>query len=197
MRLVVIGRTNAQDPLLTVPDGDILICTGDFSSWVGTQHDLERFNIFLGRLPHKHKLVIFGDREEWCECHEAEAAARLFNAYYLCEETVEIGGLKIYGAPWTPPQLGRDNGTRKAFCAPDDYLQLRWNLIPNNLDVLVTHCPPHLGGLYAVVKNRQPKLHVYSHGNGNSYPGAKTKFVSVDAYDLEEKRAGQAVVINL
>ncbi|MCA1609264.1 MAG: metallophosphoesterase, partial [Acidobacteria bacterium] len=59
------------------------------------------------------------------------------NVRYLQDETFEIDGLKIYGSPWQPRfydwafnlMRGRE-------------LREKWALIPDDVDVLVTHGPP-------------------------------------------------------
>jgi len=197
MRIVFIGCTNGKDDLLAVPDGDVLICTGDFSSSFGMRYDLDRFNALLGRLPHKHKFVVFGDYELWCDDHEEEAISRMFNAKVLIDETVEVDGIKIHGTPWSPWSFGRKHGFIKfAFCDDDNFIQYRWAHIPEGLDILVTHCPPGWCGLEEIVAKVRPKVHAFSHGDGKQYY-ARIKQINVEQYDRREKQIGKPVVMDI
>lgn len=55
---------------------------------------------------------------------------------YLQGSAVEIEGLKIYGSPWQPEFQGW------AFNLPrGPRLREKWRLIPEGLDILVTHGP--------------------------------------------------------
>lgn len=61
------------------------------------------------------------------------------NATMLVDEMVELDGLKIYGSPWVPTI-----NYRWAFEADDSMLKTKFDMIPEGLDILVTHCPPRL-----------------------------------------------------
>jgi hypothetical protein len=77
VRIVCLSDTHTIHHTLTVPDGDILLHAGDFTTR-GPMQQVEDFNVWLGSLPHKHKVVIAGGffsfrqiREEkscWCVC---------------------------------------------------------------------------------------------------------------------------------
>ena len=57
-RIVCISDTHSQtdnEDFPSIPDGDILIHSGDFSNH-GTHEDIEKFNAWLGTLPHQHKI---------------------------------------------------------------------------------------------------------------------------------------------
>lgn len=56
---------------------------------------------------------------------------------YLEDYGVEVFGIKFWGTPWVP------NLAYWAFCANDAGLRARAALIPNDIDVLVTHGPPY------------------------------------------------------
>lgn len=85
---------------------------------------------------------------------------------------MRIHGLRIYGTPWVPQY--RD----MAFSIPrGQALKSKWDLIPDDTDILVTHAPP-LGigdtngkgeksgclDLLQTVRQRvQPKFHIFGH----------------------------------
>jgi Icc-related predicted phosphoesterase len=119
--------------------GDILIHCGDFSrrltadKFVST---VTEFNAWLGTLPHRYKIVISGNHEIPFNDHPYEEIARMFtNATYLQDNAVTIEGLKIYGSPWT-------HSSRMAFSAPSEVLRTKWQNIPKDTNILVTHLPP-------------------------------------------------------
>src|ERR1700679_3842906 len=95
---------------------------------------------------------------------------------YLCDSGIEFEGLKIWGSPWTRkfPQI---NPKCKAFtCINDEHLKEKWDLIPLDTDIIITHCPPagildenckrESFGSYTLlheIKRIMPKLHVFGH----------------------------------
>jgi hypothetical protein len=99
----------------------------------------------------------------------AEARAVLTAATYLQDEFAEIAGLRMWASPWTPTwgewAFMRDRGPS---------IREKWQLIPEGLDLLITHGPPAyicdrtLGGehvgcedLREIVEARRPRLHVF------------------------------------
>lgn len=61
----------------------------------------------------------------------------LTNCIYLEDNAVELYGLKFYGTPWQPEFC------RWAFNLPRGKACLeKWDLIPEDCDVLITHTPP-------------------------------------------------------
>lgn len=62
------------------------------------------------------------------------------NLHFLLDSGCEIHGLKFYGSPWVP----YINGGWAFECEDEDELGDRFNLIPKNVDILVTHSPPRI-----------------------------------------------------
>lgn len=60
------------------------------------------------------------------------------NVHMLIDREVVVKGLKFYGMPWVPII-----SYRWAFEADKDKIASKCSLIPNDVDVLVTHAPPH------------------------------------------------------
>ena len=168
---MLLSDTHGRHAERTVPDGDVFVHAGDFSPWVGTLEETAEFNDFLGMLPHSHKVVIAGNHDGCFEHSNAEARMVLTNATYLQDEQVEIDGVKFYGSPWQPEFLDL------AFNLPrGGALRDKWDLIPQDIDVLVTHGPPAGIGdrtfnglrvgckeLFDRVREVKPKLHVFGH----------------------------------
>ncbi len=61
------------------------------------------------------------------------------NAHVLVDRLVEINGLKIYGTPWIPII-----SYRWAFESESEKLKEKFSMIPNRVDILITHTPPHI-----------------------------------------------------
>ncbi|MET4027962.1 Icc-related predicted phosphoesterase [Marinobacter sp. MBR-99] len=137
MKLVCISDTHSLHRRLpSIPDGDVLIHAGDCLGQ-GTLENIEDFNDWLGSLPHRHKIVIAGNHD-WAFQETPELARQaLTSAIYLEDSGVEIEGVRFWGSPWTPIfmnwafMLGRG-----------EPLYNKWQLIPENTDVLITHGPP-------------------------------------------------------
>lgn len=154
---------------LTVPDGDLLIHSGD-ALGRGTYEEAVRFNAWLGLLPHKHKIYVPGNHDEIFEENPAEGRAVMTNAIVLIDESVEVDGLKIYGSPWTKQYYDW------SFMKRDEDLKDLWDRIPRNLDILITHGPPYgildwnMNGIFCgsqklqdAVMQKAPKFHVFGH----------------------------------
>jgi Icc-related predicted phosphoesterase len=193
IRIVCISDTHSktdQENLPIIPDGDILIHSGDFTD-AGAKDEVIKFNEWLGTLPHEHKIVIAGNHEysfdpncikfkklNYDAAHADDMKKELTNCVYLEDSEIVIRGLKIYGSPWQP-KFGSGNSafnvTRGAV------LKEKWDKIPDDIDILITHGPPLGYGdnvgtpfgnvvragckdLLFTIKNRvKPKLHVYGH----------------------------------
>ncbi|XP_076311521.1 metallophosphoesterase domain-containing protein 1-like isoform X1 [Tachypleus tridentatus] len=172
-----------------IPSGDVFIHAGDFTKF-GFVEEVEEFNKFLGALPHTYKIVIAGNHEftfdpskcdtgnlqldsnDSLKCTNNKPQNLLTNCIYLEDSAVEIHGLKVYGSPWQPFfRNGAFNLPRGKACLK------KWNKIPTDVDVLITHTPPVGHGDYCLigvhagcvellntVQNRvKPKYHVFGH----------------------------------
>lgn len=119
----------------------------------------------------------------------------LTNCTYLEDEAIEVYGLKIYGSPWQPEFC------KWAFNLPRGEPCLeKWNLIPEGLDILITHTPPLGHGdlcctgvragcvelLTSVQQRIKPKYHVFGHiheGYGITSDG-KVIYVNASTCDI-------------
>uniref|UniRef100_A0A8C2DER7 Metallophosphoesterase domain containing 2a n=1 Tax=Cyprinus carpio TaxID=7962 RepID=A0A8C2DER7_CYPCA len=61
----------------------------------------------------------------------------LTNCVYLQDSDVTVKGFRIYGAPWTPWFNGWGFNLPRGQSLLD-----KWNLIPEGIDILMTHGPP-------------------------------------------------------
>ncbi len=171
LQIVCMSDTHNKHELLAIPDGDILIHAGDMSSR-GKLGSIEAFNDFLGTLPHPHKVLIAGNHDFAFE-RTPEAARRLItNAIYLQDEEVLIEGIRIYGSPWQPWFFNWAFNLQRG-----EEIRAKWDLIPDQVDILVTHGPAYGHGdrvergelvgcrdLLEVIEERvRPKYHIFGH----------------------------------
>lgn len=138
MKIVCLSDTHNCNGLIKVPDGDLLIHAGD-ATVRGTIHEISVFNKWFAGLPHKFKIFVAGNHDWLFETHNSLACKLLDKSViYLQDSFVEIEGLKIYGSPWQPRYFDwAFNLNRGAELAE------KWKLIPNDIDILITHGPPY------------------------------------------------------
>lgn len=172
MRLVCISDTHGLESTLTsLPSGDILVVAGDFTG-NGSSQDIRFFSLWLKKQPFQHKVVIAGNHDTLFEYDPYSARAMLKNCTYLEDSGVTIKGVHFYGTPWQPEFM------HWAFNLPrGKQLQAKWDMIPDDTDVLITHCPPfgildfanysnaHVGDedLLARVEKIKSKVHIFGH----------------------------------
>jgi Icc-related predicted phosphoesterase len=169
MRIVILSDTHELHRDVVVPDGDLLVHAGDVTFFSRLPSVVPDFNEWLGELPHRHKLVIPGNHDSVLEIPANRE--QITNAHLLIDEEIEIEGLKVWGSPVTPY-------ANAAFGKPTSAQRTaHWSTMPANLDVLITHGPPHgvldcapgeacHGGdleLRAAVIEKRPRLHVFGH----------------------------------
>jgi Icc-related predicted phosphoesterase len=172
MKIVAIADVHNQEPVL--PEGDMLVIAGDLTGH-GTITQMARFSAWLRKQPHRHKVVIAGNHDfclqRWREKEESETMLGGDGIVYLRDQAVEIEGLKIYGTPWQPWFYDwAFNLERGAEIAA------KWALIPEKLDLLISHGPPRGYGdrtnrgervgcedLLAAIELKRPRFTVFGH----------------------------------
>lgn len=204
MRLVLISDTHGQHRKLSMPDGDILIHAGDFTDFGSERHFLD-FNNWLGGLDYKHKIVVAGNHETLLD-RRPERAKELTNCVYLQDSSVEVEGLKIHGSPWNTKLEGF------GFYTPFPEMEKKLKLVPNDIDILITHVPP-LGildcGIWGDqlgcskildrIINVKPKLHVFGHVH-SAYGITQTKqttFVNASCLGAGDEIESKSFVVDL
>eukprot|EP01001_Neometanema_parovale_P009354 NODE_5598_length_928_cov_76.402484_g5375_i0.p1 GENE.NODE_5598_length_928_cov_76.402484_g5375_i0~~NODE_5598_length_928_cov_76.402484_g5375_i0.p1 ORF type:complete len:260 (+),score=53.58 NODE_5598_length_928_cov_76.402484_g5375_i0:57-782(+) len=126
VKIVCISDTHNQHRKLSVPDADVLIHAGDFTSFGREEHIVD-FNDWLGTLPHRHKIVVVGNHEDGGGVKN-KVAKIITNATYLNQSsiTLEDSGLTIFGTGFFWPMRTPN----------PNYAQ-----IPADTDIVVTHGP--------------------------------------------------------
>jgi len=170
MKIVAIADTHTLHDSVDVPDGDMLIFAGDVCSR-GSIMEVGIFAGWLAYLPHKYKIIIAGNHDWAFQRQHDVTVDHLGDVIYLQDDMIEIEGLKIYGSPWQPEFCSW------AFNLPrGDAIKQKWDMIPENIDVLVTHGPPKnildevdegtnegCEELEKAVRRVKPKYHIFGH----------------------------------
>ncbi|XP_052798146.1 metallophosphoesterase domain-containing protein 1-like [Mya arenaria] len=152
VRVVHISDTHMQhdDYKQNIPEGDILIHSGDFSQYSlkiflkrksrERQNLVSEMNSFFGSLPFKHKVLVPGNHEMcFSESDKAFLESHLTEVIYLQDKSVQLEGLNIFGSPWT---ANRWYSYADSFTKKMSRLHRIWSEIPETTDILVTHMPP-------------------------------------------------------
>ena len=160
------GRGKLSD--IKVPDGDVLLHAGDHT-WTGVYEEVVTALDWLESLPHKHKYFVAGNHdflfdESYPDGHQfrtwtirrPESVADLLAKYpsiqYLQDQSAEVEGFKIYGAPWQPwyhnwafqlPGGLKEPWNRYSEIKHDREGAAKiWAKIPDDTQILITHGPP-------------------------------------------------------
>jgi Icc-related predicted phosphoesterase len=191
MRITLISDTHTKHEELLwdkmdLPGGDLLIHAGDIMNSGYNSNDITNFCSWFDTLEqYDHKVFIAGNHDRKFE-DKPEQALEIVNSYknitYLQDDWVKVGideeMAKIYGSPWQPEFYNW------AFNLPKGGpgLMSKWEAIPTDTDILITHGPPqdhldmsgppynepHLGCalLREKVDEQPPKIHVFGHIHG-------------------------------
>lgn len=136
MRLVCLSDTHGFHRRVTVPDGDILVFAGDLTG-KGEFPILNDFCEWLKNMPHRDKVVIFGNHETFAaDLDSARSMIRDTGAKYLENSWCDVQGKRFWGSPYTPPFFNW------AFMRTENELSESYLHIPHSTDILVTHGPP-------------------------------------------------------
>jgi hypothetical protein len=83
VRIVCISDTHGQHAKLGVPAGDVLVHAGDFMAFGDAPKEVVDFNHWLGKQPHRFKVVIAGNHDLMFERHPGAAKELLSNAIWM------------------------------------------------------------------------------------------------------------------
>src|ERR1700733_3463767 len=100
LRLVLLSDTHQLHRETSLPDGDILVCAGDFTCFSKSLKAIIDFNDWLGEQPHR-SVVVPGNHEFFLEADPSRRSL-LSNATVLINEGIEIQRLRIWASPITP-----------------------------------------------------------------------------------------------
>lgn len=157
--------------------GDLLIVAGDLTA-KDEQEQHQEFKEWLLAQNYRRKILIAGNHDnhiQRCELPRYDDGID-----YLEDSGTEFEGLKIWGSPWTAQFSGINPKccafTKNYDCNTDYWLEEHWNFIPDDTDILITHCPPYdildetldgekVGSKTLLAKSLKvaPRLHIFGH----------------------------------
>src|ERR1700688_4400048 len=140
MKIVCLSDTHCRLRKVTIPDGDILVHTGDLT-FKGSIEETSQEVRELGRYRDKFKAIVLVEgNHDWLGARHPELMDQMCydNRITLLRDSgVTIEGLKFYGSPHQPAFCNW------AFNLPrGEALREKWALIPMDTQVLLTHSPP-------------------------------------------------------
>lgn len=222
MRIVAISDTHLthQKHKIDIPDGDILIHAGD-ATFMGREHEIFQFAKWFNSLPHKNKIFCAGNHDFLFERNRSRAEAILLGTatdlweappanpcIYLQDSEVMLEGIRIYGSPWQPWFYDWAFNLQRG---PE--IRAKWDMIPDGIDILITHGPPYGFGdqvpsgervgcvdLLDTIERIKPKLHICGHihlGYGVYQTKVDTKVVNASICNEEYFPENAPVVIDL
>jgi len=198
-RITFISDTHTKHDKLDgfLTGGDILIHAGDLTGR-GYITEIENFMKWYDKINNYDTKVFIAGNHDFGFQDENEKLRGLLTGYktidYLEDELMMVGEdydnmIKIWGTPWQPEFFDW------AFNLPrGEKLKEKWDMIPLNTDILITHGPP-FGKLDYVkypnqnvgceelmkrVEEIKPKIHVFGHiheGYGYVFDG-NTHFIN-------------------
>ncbi len=208
MQIVCLSDTHNCNERITVPDGDLLIHSGDATS-LGSRKEINAFLAWFSSMPHQYKIFVAGNHD-WLYQEDNRLARLLtsnFNIEYLQDSSTVIEGLKIYGSPWQPQFFDWAFNLKRGREMAE-----KWEMIPADTDILVTHGPPHgildktphgdFAGceeLRKKVEEIRPQLHIFGHihhGYGTCEKFGTT-FINAATCDEDYEPSNPPIVLNL
>ena len=170
-----------------IPQCDVIIHAGDFTM-LGFEDEVTDFFDWYSALPIPNKVVVAGNHEIFFDptAKTKYEKGRKFNrittlnprdivpdnVVYLENESAVVNGIRMYGSPYQPELYDWAFNLRRGLP-----LEACWDLIPDDVELLITHCPP-LGHLDVNPKGentgcadlkirsfnlKQLKMHVFGH----------------------------------
>lgn len=138
MKLVCVSDTHMAEPDL--PKGDVLVHAGDFT-FRGRPQEISQQLYWLEKHRHKydHVVIIPGNHDFGFETDYAlyKREAENKGLVILNDTEVVLDGVKFWGSPVTPFFHAW------AFNRYPADIEPHWDLIPDDVNVLITHGPPH------------------------------------------------------
>lgn len=141
-RIVCISDTHNKHGKITLPQGDVLIHSGDLTVSGSEDETVDGLEWLQDQIS-KFKYVIYveGNHDWFGYAHPSlfeEIRSRVApDVIHLRESSIEIENIKIYGFPFIPTL------TNWAFYLSPDDMKKAVEKIPENTNLLISHAPPY------------------------------------------------------
>lgn len=219
MKIWFISDTHNKHEQLAVPDVDLVIHCGDESEsgepWTN-EPESRRFFRWFSALDIPTKIFVPGNHSTAVE-HGLIRAEDYPNVTFLIHAQTDWRGFKIFGTPYTPKFF------EWAYMRERSELDIVWQSIPNNIDILITHGPPkgffdltrdmdtrepvHVGSKSLrrhVLERIKPKIHAFGHihdeksfTNYGIVTRNETQFINCSCCDLSGRLKNKGFVIEV
>jgi len=215
MKIVALSDLHEHFPP-ELPDGDVLVIAGDLTfkhrrDFEGQARFINRqYHSWLLANTHKFKEIItIAGNHDFVFDEHPEMINKL-PGIYLQDSGCEIDGVKFWGTPINPPFC--DWG----FNRRNEVRELAFDLIPEDVDILISHAPPHNvkgkcdfcpGGhvgdpiLADHIRRTKPKVvicgHIHEGGGIIDEFNIDTKVYNVSLCDRRYKPTNPVVVIEV
>jgi Icc-related predicted phosphoesterase len=145
-KLVCISDTHTLHNRIILPEGDIIVHSGDFSNR-GTEDEICDFLEWYSNTDFEHKILVAGNHD-WGFERDPEIYEDMCKEYgitYLNDSGITLNGIKFWGSPVQPEFCDWAFNRRVKEHSPSQYnwIKPHWDMIPEDTDVLVTHGPPY------------------------------------------------------
>ncbi len=136
----IVAVSDLHGNLPPIPECDILLLGGDIcpnshsllqSQWLDVA-----FRHWLEEIPAKHVVGVAGNHDLIFESKNSHLVPSGLRWHYLQHSIIELEGLKIFGSPWTLPICG-------AFQCDEESMERKNSQIPEGVDIVLLHGPPH------------------------------------------------------
>jgi len=219
--------------------GDLLIVAGDLTAR-HTSQEWDEFQDWLTNQPYTKKILIAGNHDTFIIDRAEDMTWNFWehwsNVTYLCDSGTEFvyypplekglpngmalerKKLTIWGSPWTKKFPGMNPKAMAFTVDTEEELANKWSLIPDDVDILVTHSAPN--GILDQLKEenkyagseslrnatlnstrfKRKKLHVFGHiheNGGKMIDLACCKFVNASIVNEHYKLVNKPVRVEL
>lgn len=219
MRITFLSDTHAKHKIVEpfLIGGDLLIHAGDFMSSGYNPGEAESFFSWYDSINNYETKVLIAGNHDRIMQNDPSWANGILTGYKTIEYLQDDGltlyfdgpngefeedNIRIWGSPWQPYFRNWAFNLQRG-----EEIKAKWDLIPQNTDILVTHGPPfgkldyvnydgvNVGceELLKKVQSIKPKIHVFGHiheGAGYVFDGS-THFINAsvlnDRYEFRNK----------
>lgn len=155
-KIIIDCIADLHGELPDLKGGDLLIVAGDLTATDSVEDYIDFKNWILpyagasgskGESPRYSKIIIIGGNHD----NRIQNKRDGFDLYfakdksspiaYLEDSGTEFEGLKIWGSPWTRTFEGMNPRCKAFTLDTEEELAKKWALIPDDVDILVTHSP--------------------------------------------------------
>jgi Icc-related predicted phosphoesterase len=207
-KIVCISDTHGQLPQI-IPDSDVLLIAGDICCHGKAPEQLHWLNSKFRNWLEKMGRPVIGiaGNHDWAMYEKLDKVRALNLPWtYLQDESTVFNGLNVYGTPWQKKFFDW------SFNLEEYELMGKWNLIPDNTDILICHSPPKYYGdknpdgefigsesLTWRIGQLHLRLMVFGHAHSGygTYHSGNTTLVNASLLNEEYRMVNKPIVVEI